>query len=37
MTKKFLHFSQNVFKHKLMNTVMVRFDTTVRQMTETFQ
>jgi len=31
------HFGQNVWKYRLKNTVMVSFDTTVRQMTEMFQ
>ena len=31
------HFSQNVRKYRLKNTVMVSFNTTVRQMTKIFQ
>jgi len=35
--KKLSHFGQNVSKYRLKNTVMVSFNTTVRQMTEMFQ
>ena len=35
--KKLSHFSQNVWKHKLTNTVMVSFNTTMRKMTKMFQ
>jgi len=31
------HFGQNVWKYRLINTVMVSFDTTARQMTEISQ
>ena len=35
--KKLSHFGQNVWKYRLQNTVMVSFNTTVRQMTKMFQ
>jgi len=35
--KELSHFGQNVWRYRLMNTVMVSFNTTVRQMTEMFQ
>ena len=35
--KKFSHFRQNVWKYRLINTVTVSFNKTVRQMTEMFQ
>ena len=35
--KKLSHFGQKVWKFRLKNTVMVSFNTTVRQMTEMFQ
>jgi len=36
MTEKTSHFGQNVRKYRLMNTVTVNFNATVRQMTEIF-
>jgi len=36
-SKNLSHFSQNVWKYRLMNTAMVSFNTTVRQMAEMFQ
>jgi len=35
--KKLSHFSQNVWKYRLLNTVTASFNTNVRQMTEMYQ